>query len=281
LSERRGSGKRDSHRYNAGSEDSHNAQVQIFATLLLKMPMELSVFKLISWIVAPTKWLFRVFIDQTAIEVVGTRPLPEHAREWPKHYLPVHDDGTGGGPLIFIVTSASKRSVEITRIEVDYAAPLQVTDPGNRGFFRHSTTHDLRLPFRVYWEGNEEVSWNLQQEFQLVARSPYPEREQTVRISVYARRRHHPLGGFLTFGRLRITRVEFQAHFTCIQLYTVLPPKCTVTSPQPFVIESGRSMLGPGGSLIAHEVLADGSTSSTPIVLPGGEAGSPGFFRDR
>lgn len=236
-------------------------------TIFEREVLQLSVLKVLGWVFGFGKWLLGLCLDQTRIKV-----LTESAPRWPKQSLPIQDDGTGGGLLIFVVTSASKRPVEIIRIEVDYAAPLQLIDPGNRGFFSGSLTQDFRLPFRMYWEGNAEVSHNLQQRFGLVSRSPYPEREQPVRISVYARRKHQSFGGFLRVGRLRVTSVEFRAQVTSTPLYIALPPNCALSSPQPFLIESAMSALGPG-FLIVHEALADGSTSSTPIVLPGGEAG--------
>ena len=134
--------------------------------------------------------------------------------------------------LLFGVTTQSKKPVEITRVEVDYAAPLQLLDPGNRGFFAGSGTFDTELPFRMFWKGSAIVRSDLQQGFALTARFPNSNHEQCIRVSVYARRQHTAVGGFLTQGRSRVTTKEYQARLTPEPVFGIaVPPKCAFTTP--------------------------------------------------
>lgn len=225
--------------------------------------MDLSFLKMLGAAVAPVKWLYRLCVDQTRIEIAAP-----HVANWPKQSLPVQDDGSGGGQLLFSVTTRSKLQVEITRIEVAYAAPLQLLDPGNRGFFVGSGTLDRELPFCMCWEGRAVVRSDLQQAFALTARFPDRVHEQLVRISVHARRRCSTIDGFVAEGRLRVTTIEYRARPTSEPVLGLLvPPKCELTTPQPFLIGGSVTMSGGPGPVVVHERLSDGTVSSKQVDL--------------
>lgn len=195
--------------------------------------MDLPFLKVLETAVAPAKWLYGLCADQTHIEIVAP-----FAANWPSRSLPVPVDERGEGLLLFGVTTRSERPVEIIRIEVDYAAPLQLLDPGNRGFFVGSSALDPELPFRMYWEGRVVVRSDLQQAFALTARFPDQVDEQLIRISVHARRQHSTIGGFVAQGRLRVTTIEYRARPTSEPVLSLpVPPKGSLTTPQPFLIE--------------------------------------------
>ncbi|HVS26089.1 MAG TPA: hypothetical protein VHE58_02125 [Burkholderiales bacterium] len=230
--------------------------------------MDIFPLKLFGAIAAPLKWVHRVWFDQTRIEVL----FPQ-AANWPWRSVPVFHEGNNGGLLLFSVTTQSKRPVEVTRVEVHYAAPLQLLDPGNRGFFIGSGTLNNDLPFCVQWNGSLTVRADVQQAFAVAARFPNRVEEQNIRICIHARRQHEVIGGFSSPGRCRITTKEYQARLISEPLIGFrVPPLCSLTTPQPFLIEKGQTATtapGESTSIIVHTRDADGTASSTRIKLPG------------
>ncbi len=225
--------------------------------------MDLASLKLLSSLVSPVKWLYALCVDQTRIEVVA--PC---VKGWPNTLLPVENKQNGGGLLLFAVTSRSRGPVEITRVEVAYATPLQLLDPGNRGFFVGSGTLDDELPFSMSWEGSAVVRSDLLQGFALTARFSPPVYEHRVRISVYARARRTTIGSFTAHGRSRVTTSEYRVRLTSeAVLGLTIPPKCGYTTPQPFLIESEWKGSGTQGPIQVHERFADGTVSSHRVDL--------------
>jgi hypothetical protein len=92
-------------------------------------------------VIAPLKWIYSLFADRTFITIVGQEPF-----NGPAEALLVYDQGGHRGELRFGVTTTSKGPLELTRVEVDYAAPLQLQDPERRGFFDTESTHHPERP---------------------------------------------------------------------------------------------------------------------------------------
>lgn len=231
---------------------------------------ELMDFSFLKALISPAKWLYALCVDQTRISV-----LVPYIKGWPEKLIPVQDKGGLTGLVLFSVTTQSKRPVEITRISVDHAATLQLRDPGNRGFFIGGSALDEELPFRMMWEGSVHVRADLQQLFALAATFPDSTQEQRIRVSIHARRSRAYVGGFEGFGRARVTAIEFHARLTTEQvLGTLLPPKCSVSTPQPFLIEGAVTVAGGPGPFVVHERLADGSVSTKSIELLAGRGDS-------
>lgn len=226
--------------------------------------MALSLLKVIGAITSPLKWLYNLVVDQTRIRVV----VPE-AEKWECKSIPVYDSGSNAGILMLAVTTLSRREVEITRIEVHYAAPLQLLDPGNRGFFTGAGTLDSELSFSMSWSGSIDVRNDVQQAFALVAKLPNSVQDYPIRLLIHARRRHSSIGGFLAHGRVRVTYVNHRIRLVSQPLLGLpVPPLCSMTTSQPFLIEgSVMASVKPGGIISAtvHTRDADGSVSSESI----------------
>lgn len=223
--------------------------------------VDLPSLKSLESLVSPAKWLHRLYVDQTRIEI----SIP-HAEGWSGETIPVNDGATGTGLLLFGLTTRSRHPVEITRVEVDYAAPLQLFDPGNRGFFVGGGTLDTNLPFCMTWEGTVIVRVDVQQAFALHARFPNRVSAQRLRIYVHARRKHTQLGGFLGQGRIHVTTKEYQVRATSDRVLGLrVPPKTGFTSPQPFLIENQVIGSGRDISVLVHERMFDGTVSSRHV----------------
>ena len=231
--------------------------------------MDLSSFKLLGVITTPLKWLYSAWLDQTRIDIHF--PL---AANWLWDSIPVSDSGDNSGLLLFSVTTRSKRLVEVIRIEVHYAAPFQLFDPGNRGFFLGSGTLDHNFPFCMYWNGSTTVRRDVQQGFGLTARFPDRIRDQRIRILVHAKQQHSALGGFLTLGRPRVTTKEYRTRLVSQpSIGFRIPPMHSFSTPQPFLIEHEAWVTtAPGNplSVAVHSRHADGTASSKRIDIPGG-----------
>src|SRR5712692_11709663 len=165
--------------------------------------MDPTVLKVLGAITSPAKWLFQLCTDQTRIEVVLS-----HGEQCSSDSIPVQNTGDNTGLLMFGVTTRAKQQVEISRVEVQYAAPLQLVDPGHRGFFVGGGTLDSELPFCVGWDGSAAVRSDVQQAFALTARFPNRAQEGRLRISIHARRQHSAIGGFVSQGRLQVSTKE-------------------------------------------------------------------------
>ncbi len=226
--------------------------------------MGLPILKLLGSAIAPFKWFNALCLDQTRIKIT---PLCAIDRQ--SDSLPVHDDGHRTGILLFAIATRSKHPVEITRVEVNFHGPLQLLDPGGRGFFKISGSLDLDFPFQVFWDGTASLRRDVQQAFALIARFPSGTNEYPICISVHARRLRSTIGGFWSHGRSRITTKRYRVVLTSEHILGLpLPPKCSQTTPQPFLIETAVMAYGGPGSVVVHEILADGTTLSNHVGLP-------------
>ena len=224
----------------------------------------LSALKALSSLVSPAKWLHRLYVDQTRIEISVA-----HAEGWSEETIPVQDRGGGVGLLLFVLTTSSKHPVEVTQIEVDYAAPLQLLDPGNRGFFVGGGTLEVEFPFRMSWEGSAIVRAGLLQAFALAVKFPDTVCVHRLRMAVHARRQHTELGGFLAQGRIRVTLKEYRARLVSGPVSGLaVPPRTAFTSIQPFLIESEATLSGIHMSATIHERMSDGTVSTTHVRQP-------------
>lgn len=212
----------------------------------------------------PVNWLYTVLADQTQINWV----LPQTTKCSAPALL-VHDNGKGDGLLLFGITTHSKHPVEITRIEIDYAAPIQILDPGEVRFFKTSGTQDWDFPFRLYWEGSALIRRNLQQAFGATIRFRNEVKARPIRIRVHAMRQWTRLGGFPEKGRSQMTSRRFLVTLTSENIIGLcVPPKSAMVSPQPFLNASSVTAVGKGPALV-HEIFNDGRTSSKQVILPG------------
>ena len=229
--------------------------------------MDLSPLRVVSAITSPLKWLYNLVADQTRIRV-----LTPSGNNWDWKSIPVHDDGTNAGILMFGVTTESQREIEITRIEVHYAAPLQLLDPGSRGFFVGAGTLDSELPFCMRWDGSIDARHDVQQAFALIARFPNRSQDHAVRFSIHARRRHSSIGGFLGWGRVRVTSIDHRIRLVSQPVLGLpVPPRCSMTTPQPFIIEgsiTASTKPGEEASVVVHARDANGSVSSQNVRIP-------------
>ncbi len=227
--------------------------------------MDLPILNLLGSAISPFKWFYALCVDQTRIKIV----VPHCAADGHNDSLPVHDDGKRAGLLLFAIATRSKHPVEITRVEVNFHGPLQLLDPGGRGFFKPSGMLDLDFPFQVFWDGTTSIRRDAQQAFALLARYPGGTNEYSICIAVHALRLRSGIGGFRIRGRPRVTTRRYRVALTSEHVQGLpVPPKCSLTSPQPFLIESAMMACGGPGSVAVHEILADGATSSKHIDLP-------------
>ncbi len=227
--------------------------------------MDLPILKLLGAAIAPFKWFYALCVDPTRIKIV----VPHCAAGCHSDSLPVHDDGHRAGLLLFAIATRSKHPVEITRVEANFHGPLQLLDPGGGGFFKTSGSLDLDFPFQVFWDGTASIRRDVQQAFALIARFPGGTNEYPVCITVHARRLRSGMGGFRVHGRLRVTTRRYRVALTSEDVQGLpVPPKSSQTTPQPFFIESAFTAYGGPGSVVAHEILTDGTTSSKHVDLP-------------
>jgi hypothetical protein len=229
--------------------------------------MDSVLLKVLGLLTSPAKWLYNLFIDQTKIKVI-----PPAAENWTWSSFPVQFNGTLEGILSFAIGTESTRPVEVVRVDVHHSASLQIFDPGNRGFFVGVVIPDAEFPFAMCWSGVAEVRRDVLQAFAINARFPDSVTDRPIRISVHARKRHSSFGGFLSQGRTHVTTVECRVRLVSQRVLGIpLPPRCSLTTPQAFLVESGiaaSAPVGETGSVVVHTLDADGTVSTARRRVP-------------
>lgn len=196
-------------------------------------------------LISPLRWLYTAITDQTHIRLM----LPEFY-ETSDHIVPIVDRGNNAGKMPFAISTASNDIVEILAIEVHFSHPLQLRDPGNRGFFRVEGTNDTELPFKMAWRGTVTLKAEVLQAFVLSAECPVAASIHDVKIVIHSRRQHRRIGGFLVNGRVKVHSFPIQAALTTEPVLDIaLPPRWCFTSPQPYIIEGAIRAASPGGGL--------------------------------
>jgi len=222
--------------------------------------MGISLIKLGELLKVPARWLYTLVTDQTKIDVCG-----KHSDSAKKNALLVENDSTDMGVFVFGITTRSRHSIEILKIAIDYAAPLQLLDPKKMGFFQAERSGDENFPFRLLSEQGFQLHSALMHVFALIAQFPSDVRELPVRISVYARTLRVSITGFESVGRIQITRKPCRIVLADNRLLGInIPPKLSLTTIQPFLIQMGLTASGYGlaGSPLVREQPTDGAVSS-------------------
>jgi hypothetical protein len=214
----------------------------------------------------PLKWLGSFWTHQTHIRLV-TPPVIQESKP---PALPVHDAGGGAGTLLFGITTRARDPVTVSKVQVNFSAPLQLLNPGKKAFFTPATSLDPERPFCVVWDGAAPVRRDLIQAFALAAHFVPGMSVALVHIVVHAQRQGSTLGRFALKRRLQVTVFPYLVVLKKERILGLcLPPKCSFTSLQPFLIEGGFFAVGGPGPVLAHEIFRGGTTSSTRIDLPG------------
>ncbi len=222
--------------------------------------MGISLIRLVGLLNAPAQWLYTLVTDRTKIDFCG-----KHSDSTQKNALLVENDSTDMGVLIFGITTRSRHSVEILKIAIDYAAPLQLLDPKKMGFFQAGGSGDERFPFRLLSEQGFQLHSMLMHVFALIAQFPPGVRELPVRISVYARTLRISVSGFESPGRIQITSKLYRIVLADNRLLGInVSPHLSLTTIQPFLIQAGLTASGYGlaGSALVREQFNDGTISS-------------------
>lgn len=176
----------------------------------------------------------------------------------------IYENNNAEGNLLFAISTASECPIELLKVEIEYSAPLQLYDPKKMGFFQYGNSNDDELPFSIYCEDVYQINPKVIHAFALTARFPSGSRELPVRILVHARIRASSKGGFDSHGRTQITRFFYRVALSDKPLLGLpLPPQYTLTSPQPFVVQSAKYWSGDSISCLIHEQMEDGTASST------------------
>ncbi|SRR5258706_1549915 len=228
--------------------------------------MGISLIKMAGLLKTPVRWLYSLVAHQTKIELHG-----KHAVDTQPNALLVENDSTGMGMLVFGITTRSRHSIELLKIEIDYLVPLQLLDPKKMGFFQAVGSNDRNFPFRLYSEQRCQLRSKLIHVFALISQFPPGVCEFPVRITVYARTLRLSGDGFEFVGRTQITRKLYRIILADNGLLGIeIPPMHSLTTIQPFLIQCGLTASGYGvhSSALAHEKLNDRTVSSKSVALP-------------
>lgn len=229
--------------------------------------------KLLELFKTPAMWLYALVVDQTRIELSGQYSNMLHDI----NSLPVSGSHMKDGGLQFAISTRSQCPIEIIKVAVDYSAPLQLLDPMKMGFFQTEMSNNEDLPFRIFCKGNFRLHSKLRHYFALTVQFPPGVRELPVCISVHARTFSSSVGGFESYGRTHITKNYYRIVLTEHPLLgLVVPPKHSITSPQPFLIQSALYASGEAdlSSILIHEQMADGTVSSKLVEVSNGVVGT-------
>jgi len=217
---------------------------------------------------SPFRFLYRLWSDQTRI-----RPVPPIAEGCDASTYPIPGSTELSGLLMFGLTTASGARVEIQAVELHFRSPLQLTDPGDKGFFATKITTSEDFPFMISWSGAAEVRKGLTQIFGVMAKFPPTAETCDLLLRVRARSLRESIDGFAIPGRSRNSSFKISARVVQSGYLGVqIPPKASLTSPQPYLIERPFNVMveqGAVGSVNVHMVNKDGTTSSVSHEVRG------------
>lgn len=138
--------------------------------------------------------------------------------------------------LVFGITTRSRHSIELLKIEIDYLMPLQLLDPKKMGFFQAVGSNDKDFPFRLYSEQRCQLRLKLIHVFALISQFPPSVGEFPVRITVYARALRLADDGIESVDRTQITRKLYRIVLADNGLLGIkIPPMHSLTTIQPFL----------------------------------------------
>jgi len=170
------------------------------------------------------------------------------------------------GLLQLALTTASKKSVEINEIRVEYASPLQLFNPGDLDFFKSEISNDLNLPFRLVWRGSMELKRNLLQLIAVQVKFPDTVQARAIRLSVQAKVVDSSTGGFRGHGRNHLTVFRYRIRLVSQVVRGIrLPPGASLSTQQPFLIKRQLGVTANCGApvqALVHELLEDGSSTT-------------------
>jgi len=222
--------------------------------------IEAFLLKHIGYLVSPFKWLYNLAVDQTLITIEGQAVLGE-----PDKLFAVVDRGNRSGYLNFSILTSAEGEVELLSIQISYTAPLQLTDPGNRGFFKGAMVSDQTYPFALVWTGNVIIRKDLLQMFAVETHFPTSLSEAHVTFKIRSRRIKQSIGGYRSYGREHERVLEQTIHLTNKPITGLrLPPKTGFSTPQRFFVESGMTLGGQKGDgpILVHQRFDDGTVST-------------------
>jgi len=229
--------------------------------------MEILSLKLLDPIKSSVRWLYLLVTDQTKIEVAG-----QCSSTQPPRALLVQTNKKGDGLLLFGITTKSRRPVELTKLTIDYSTPLQLKNPDGVAYFTMASSNDETFPFRLCWEGSIELQNKHIHAFALTTRIPTIS-QLPIRITTHARVHNSYIGGFVGNGRMQVSSSVYRIISTGEILSGLeIPPKFSLTSSQPFLIQSAATASNNSNStssVLIHEQFADGTASSKIIDILG------------
>lgn len=212
----------------------------------------------LQWLV---QWLRSITSDHTRIHIIG-----KHVDRKYSDALVVENDSTDMGVLVFGITTRSKHQVEILKVEIDFPATMQLTDPKKMGFFQGEESGDPNLPVRVSCGHRLKIRPRLISVFALIAQFPPHVRKITARISVEARLIRDIREGVETTGSIQKTRKTTSIVLSNERSLRIeIPGEHTLTTSQPFLIMCGLHANGYG----LHQPLSNkhDSPSEAPNFL--------------
>ena len=129
--------------------------------------MGISLINIAQFIKRPAQWVHARMTDRTRLDIYGKYPDKTQ-----RDSLFVENDTTDMGLLVFGIATRSRNAIEILKIAIDYAIPLQLMDPKKMGFFQAKGSGDETFPFRLVSEQRFQLRPMLMHTFALIAQFP-------------------------------------------------------------------------------------------------------------
>lgn len=193
----------------------------------------------------------------------------ESAENVPNICIPIPENG---GLIKFSIGTLSAREILVKKIEIEFPAELQLTDPDGGTFFEpNSNNRDDSLPFRLTWEGKHTIGPKRLVAFAVKARFVDNILKRNIRITVYAQKQTVSYTGFERLGPIQVHSEMKSVISTASHIRGLgIPPLYGCALIQPNLINSGITLEGQApvvGPVVVHQQFMDGTVSSHQVLI--------------
>jgi hypothetical protein len=183
------------------------------------------------------------------------------------------------GLIKFAIGTHSLREIYIKKIEIEFPAELQLSDPDGGSFFESKLIgRDDALPFQLTWHGNHPIGPRRRVFFAIKGRFAENILERKIRINLYAQKEAIGHSGFQRLGPIQVHSEERNVTSTLSPIRGLeIPPLHGCAIIQPFLVKNSLTLNAQApivGPVVVHQQMMDGTSSSHQFFIKGKKSSS-------
>jgi hypothetical protein len=214
--------------------------------------------------------LYAHFKDQTEVFLTF-----ERAEACPNSIPMIANEGL----IKFAIGTHSSQEIYIKKIEIEFPAELQLSDPDGGSFFESNLiARNDALPFQLTWHGNHPIGPLRRVIFAVKGRFSENIVERKIRFTIYAQKQTIGCTRFQYIGPIQVYSEEKNVTSTSSPIRGLeIPPLHGCSLIQPFLVNSGLTVSAQApivGPVVVHQQLIDGTSSTHQFFIKGKKSSS-------